>query len=80
MFERRHYEAVAKVLYERRPDGGGRPGKAWANVCLGFMDFFSRDNPRFSRDRFLQACQGTTDRAARNAATRRPSGAVHHRQ
>ena len=51
MFERRHYEAIAKTLA-----GGNNGDMATFHAAHDLADMFERDNPRFNRARFLAAC------------------------
>jgi hypothetical protein len=56
-FERRHYEAIAKVLADNRPLDMHAPECAiWSNIMEGFVREFRQDNPRFKVSRFLIAC------------------------
>ena len=48
MFSQRHYEAIAKVIKVGKQDNLG--------VLLGLIEMFERDNPKFDRVRFLDAC------------------------
>ena len=52
MFSKRHYEAIAEVLM-----GCDR----YEDIESGLADLFEDDNPRFDRDRFLEACEGFAD-------------------
>ena len=49
MFEKRHYEAIAKLLKER---GYGK-NRA---LQMALADLFASDNPRFDEIRFYEAC------------------------
>ncbi len=49
MFAKRHYKAIAKVLWERRAD---------AETIFAFVRLFERDNSRFDAYRFQRACHG----------------------
>ena len=56
MFTRKHFEAIAEIL---RTERVGRP--ASHNITVDaishrMVEFFERENPEFSRDKFLQAC------------------------
>lgn len=67
MFAKRHYEAIAEVLYRIRPaihsglttterirlDGAY---VNWENVLVVLADDFAKDNPRFNRIKFYAAC------------------------
>jgi hypothetical protein len=69
MFERRHYEAVAKELaYQREQIDLGHPDSAtamgiravrveqWRDTVIGFERMFATGNPRFDAERFRKAC------------------------
>ena len=63
MFNRRHYETIARVFEEeRKRQYEDAPGfrdtrcDAIAEVATALADVFGRDNPNFNRVRFLQAC------------------------
>lgn len=57
MFTRRHYEAIAKCIRERkekhisRDEIPGIQAIQWELECL-----FENDNPNFNRERFIKAC------------------------
>lgn len=56
LFERRHYNAIAKLLHARyllEPHGQGRV--AIEHAITDFVRLFEDDNPRFSAGRFLVA-------------------------
>ena len=54
-FTRRHYEALAETISESLVIDGtdGNP----LGFLIGLMDMFERDNARFSRARFIDACK-----------------------
>jgi hypothetical protein len=54
-FNRRHYEVLAAVFREIRRDS---PDFDIGYVASRLADAFERDNPFFSRERFMDACQG----------------------
>jgi len=66
MFTRRHYEAIAEVLQQRRERGkrtvdwgAYRNHMEWAGGSVVEQDLammFKEDNPRFNTDRFFLAC------------------------
>lgn len=45
LFERRHYEAIAQVL----------DSSTSIKTVMGLVDLFEKDNPNFSRERFMRA-------------------------
>lgn len=55
MFERRHYQLIADVLKANRHDQWPE-GPVWREICIQLADAFASDNPRFQRDKFLNAC------------------------
>ena len=62
-FERRHYKAVAEVmrnvladLAPARFEEGDRP-LPWRKIKQELGTMFIRDNPRFDRGRFEEACE-----------------------
>jgi hypothetical protein len=61
-FERRHYKAVAEVLRNVLADLGHsdadpRPPMSWRKIKQELGTMFIRDNPRFDRGRFEEACE-----------------------
>ena len=58
MFERRHYNAIAGVLRECSPlDDDYTGGARWGVIKETLSKLFMRDNPRFDRFRFEDACE-----------------------
>jgi hypothetical protein len=61
-FSKRHYEAIAKVLFETWPPPTGRPEDRtdkyvqWALVRNHLSTLFAGDNSRFSPSKFEDAC------------------------
>jgi hypothetical protein len=61
-FQQRHYESIAKVMADGRPDDSslGMAGPAmlrqWEETIESLASAFERDNPRFKRGKFLVAC------------------------
>ena len=57
MFTRQHYKAIAAIIRPHllvskiREDGA-----QVADIALELADYFAQDNPRFDRERFLEAC------------------------
>jgi hypothetical protein len=59
-FARRHYNAVAALLRENQPTADDvAPGELWGMIRDSFSRMFMRDNPRFDRFRFEDACEYT---------------------
>lgn len=57
MFTRQHYKAIAEIVKKNT----ARTGEIMvyikrADVVCDLADYFAQDNPRFDRDRFLEAC------------------------
>ena len=57
MFNKRHYEAIAQALQDAYPKGDMVLVRPWWNVFEKLADTFTRDNPKFSRARFMSACE-----------------------
>lgn len=53
---RKHYELIASALAGRKPEAGSAKWGQWAYDCMALADVFVRDNVRFDRARFLEAC------------------------
>jgi hypothetical protein len=51
MFQKKHYEALAKLIKE---SDGNQSLDGWVATMLNPM--LIRDNPLFDRERFLKAC------------------------
>ena len=58
MFQRRHYEFIARTLAALEPVEGMPEGTRyqWEQSVENFATALSRDNGNFQRDRFLRAC------------------------
>ena len=50
LFERRHYEAIARILYESRVY---KP--YWTGLVEDFVEVFEADNSNFKRELFMKA-------------------------
>lgn len=60
MMTREHFEAIAAVLRDERPDrdGSARQDGArdeWSTTVLQFASMCKEQNPQFNRARFLKA-------------------------
>lgn len=53
-FERRHMKAIAEVMQDCYP---GVRGGWWEVVKTRMGDMLAKDNPRFDRGRFEEACE-----------------------
>jgi len=53
MLSRKHYQAVGEIL-SHFPEGS--PTASMSKMAESFADMFARDNPRFDRARFYEAC------------------------
>jgi len=60
MFTRQHYKAIAEIIKTHKHDlivtysteyKGGKNA-----VVTNLADYFTKDNPRFNKDKFLIAC------------------------
>lgn len=59
MLTRKHYEAIAEILSEHKDDSQYSTvidERRVESISLSLADYFEKDNPRFDRDRFLEAC------------------------
>jgi len=63
LFQRRHYEALAKSVVDATKPIDGEVAAIWAarvstmREASGVLaDLLAKDNPRFDRSRFLIAC------------------------
>ena len=58
IFQRRHYQAIAEVLQEcHRLAPDPYSARTVYDVKQSLAQMLSRDNPDFSRERFLKACR-----------------------
>lgn len=60
MASRKEYEAVAQAIAHEVERNGGEPNGVevvLASVAGSMARWFAQDNPRFDRERFLQACK-----------------------
>lgn len=53
---RKDYEAIAEILSAVEKERPTQVGAILA-VMRGLADYFEKDNPRFNRDRFVEACR-----------------------
>ncbi len=60
---RKHFRTIARLLAESRPSPSSPSFPAWCRRCEEAADMCAATNPRFSRQRFLDAC-GYEDRHA----------------
>ena len=51
MLTRKDYKAIAAII-----KGEMHLNKLSPNIALGLADYMAADNPRFNRERFVQAC------------------------
>lgn len=59
---RKDYEAIAKVFntyYTPGEESGLNPEEMWELLRSGIADVFQADNPRFDRNRFYRATEGS---------------------
>lgn len=56
MFTRRHFIAIAEVLYQERIHGVG--GSAVEAIAESLADMFETDNRAFDRQKFMAATNG----------------------
>ena len=59
MFTRQHYKAIAEIVKSAKEDyRGGTPAElVLSTIDEQLADYFAGDNPLFSRDKFLTACE-----------------------
>jgi hypothetical protein len=71
-FQHRHYAHVAALLasFQHTSEHYSAPD-AILMLQSGFADMFKRDNPRFDRDRFMNAAKGNPTNKDRSTARRR---------
>ena len=65
MFTRQHYKAIAEIIREQKEHvrvftGHMMAEAACKDIAAQLADYFAKDNPRFDREKFLNAC-GITD-------------------
>jgi len=58
---RKDYELIAKVLREERPEKNGNIHydveiEKWGMIVIRFSQYLSRENERFSPEKFREAC------------------------
>ena len=73
-FAKRHYEAIAQILQDNKPNVGLTDPSLvmWNSISCSLADLFGRDNPLFKRDRFYRACEpGANVRARSTSQSRR---------
>lgn len=60
LFQHRHYRAIAATLAKTKPMPGysAMASTKWLADITALADMFAADNPRFDRERFLEACNG----------------------
>lgn len=51
---RKHYQAFADMFKRIKPISE-RP--TWDNIVIEAADMFAKDNPRFDRNKFYEACR-----------------------
>lgn len=58
MFQRRHFEAIARVMQQTKPlVAVDTDILQWARDRDALCILFTRENDRFNRDRFIRACE-----------------------
>jgi hypothetical protein len=56
-FSQGHYVAIAKVMNKTFPDPiNAKQWEQWGNVAVALVAMFKADNPKFSTEKFKQAC------------------------
>lgn len=75
-FQQRHYEAIASVMREAKPEESEPDPRGSTHMaCCYQHDYviarltrmFEADNPNFNSERFLAACEGVDTRKKRTA-------------
>ena len=54
---RKDYEAIAEIFSAVEKERPRQEVGAILAVMRGLADYFEKDNPRFDRDRFVEACR-----------------------
>lgn len=71
MFNKRHYETIARVMQTAHPGTGlandNRAVIQWSETCKDLAEAFERDNPRFDIIRFMHACRPGANVRAKTA-------------
>ena len=57
MYTKQMYEEVAELLAQEHRKGNTETKLAVETLAFKFAVLFKRDNPSFSRERFMQACE-----------------------
>jgi len=57
MLSRKHYCAIARIMADDYPLAeNNTPADVWQRAVNHLAEYFTQDNPRFDRARFLKAC------------------------
>jgi hypothetical protein len=56
MLSKKYYKAIAYTLSLSTPVKESEFRDFWTVLCDNFAEYFKRDNPRFDKYRFTQAC------------------------
>lgn len=57
MIMSRHFMAIAAAMKQTCPPDCGEPHKVWVECCWALADTLADFNPRFDKDKFIEACQ-----------------------
>jgi hypothetical protein len=84
MFQQRHFEAIAQMMQETKPDALANAHmndrellaaiNQWHNTRKALCDLFERHNHNFMKDRFAVACEPGANVRARGTQRARGSG------
>jgi hypothetical protein len=56
VFTKKHYQVIAKEIYQNYGDGIGKTPLTLMGIIDTLGNVFRVDNPRFSYDKFEEAC------------------------
>lgn len=56
MMTRKHYQTLASAIYQRGRISSSQPWDG-ERIIKALADVLKADNPRFDRDRFIEACE-----------------------
>ena len=56
---KKHFKAIAEILQRHEPqDEHSKEHNYWEFICKDFGDYFAKENPRFNKFKFYNACWG----------------------
>jgi hypothetical protein len=57
MFTRRHYKAIAEIIKANSTAEQTSAGNVCNDIAIDLAKYFKKDNSRFNRQKFLDACE-----------------------